>query len=77
MCLMPLLNVSQDFIFQIFDNGDALWQNGITFVYRSIMIIYPKQDHGIVVQTNSESDLPVAIDITKRSPGSKALWKYL
>ena len=58
------------------DNGDALWQNGITFAYRSMMIIYPKKGHGVVVLTNSESGLPVACDIAERALGGKALWKY-
>jgi len=58
------------------DAGNALWQNGITFAYRSIMIIYPKKGHGVVVLTNSESGLPVACDIAERALGGKALWKY-
>ncbi len=56
--------------------GDALWQNGITLAYRSIMIIYPKKGHGVVVLTNSESGLPVACDIAERALGGKALWKF-
>ncbi len=58
------------------DNGDALWQNGITFAYQSIMIIYPKEGHGVVVLTNSESGLPVNCDIAERALGGKAMWKY-
>jgi CubicO group peptidase (beta-lactamase class C family) len=76
------VTISQDFFWglgigiQHSDDGDALWQNGITFAYRSIMIIYPKPGHGVVVLTNSESGLPVACDIAERALGGKAMWKY-
>jgi len=39
------------------------------------MIIYPKEGHGVVVLTNSESSLPVACDIAERALGGKAMWK--
>ena len=57
-------------------NGDALWQNGITFAFRSMMVIYPKQGHGVVVLTNSTSGLPVAYDTAERALGGKAAWKH-
>ncbi len=55
--------------------GNAIWQNGITFGYRSVMVIYPREGHGVVVLTNSESGLPVAYDIAERALGGKAQWK--
>ncbi|MBD3340373.1 MAG: serine hydrolase [Candidatus Lokiarchaeota archaeon] len=56
-------------------NGNALWQNGISFAYRSVMVIYPKMGHGVVVLTNSESGLQVAYDVAERALGGKAQWK--
>ena len=55
--------------------GNAIWQNGITFGYRSVIVMYPKEGHGIVVLTNSESGLPVAYDIAERALGGKAQWE--
>jgi hypothetical protein len=57
-------------------NGDALWQNGITFAFRGVMVIYPNEGHGVVVLTNSASGLPVAYDVAERALGGKARWKY-
>ena len=57
-------------------NGDALWQNGMTFAFRSVMVIYPNEGHGVVVLTNSASGLPVAYDVAERALGGKARWKY-
>jgi len=55
--------------------GNAIWQNGITFGYRSVMVIYPREGHGVVVLTNSESGLPVAYDVAEQALGGKAQWK--
>ena len=55
--------------------GNAIWQNGITFGYRSVIVIYPEEGHGVVVLTNIESGLPVAYNIAKRALGGKAEWE--
>ena len=57
-------------------HGDAIWQNAITFAFRGIMVTYPREGHGVVVLTNSESGLPVAYDIAERALGGKARWKF-
>ena len=51
--------------------GDAIWQNAITLAFRGIMVIYPREGHGIVVLTNSEFGLPVAYDIAEKALGGK------
>ena len=56
-------------------NGDALWQNGDTFAFRSMMVTYPEKGHGIVVLTNSASGMPVAYDVAARTLGGKSAWK--
>jgi CubicO group peptidase (beta-lactamase class C family) len=58
------------------EQGDALWQNGITFGFRSVMVIYPQQRMGVVVLTNSEDGLPVAYGVAQRALGGKARWIY-
>jgi hypothetical protein len=57
-------------------HGDAIWQNAITFAFRGIMVTYPREGHGVVVLTNSESGLPVAYDIAERALGGRARWKF-
>jgi CubicO group peptidase (beta-lactamase class C family) len=57
-------------------HGDALWQNAITFGFRGIMVVYPREGYGVVVLTNSEDGLLVAYDIAARALGGKAKWKY-
>ena len=75
------VNINQDFSWglgigiQHSKYGDAIWQNGITFGYRSLIVMYPKEGHGIVILTNSESGLPVAYDIAERALGGKAQWE--
>jgi len=55
------------------DPGDALWQNGQTFGFRSLMIIYPQVGLGVVVLTNSDQGLPVALDVARRALGGPAI----
>lgn len=57
-------------------HGDALWQNAITFAFRGIMVVYPREGHGVVVLTNSESGLPVAYDVAERALGGEAKWQH-
>ena len=54
--------------------GNALWQNGMTFGYRSVMVMYPEQGIGVVVQTNSHDGLPLAYDVAHRALGGEAYW---
>jgi len=54
--------------------GDALWQMGITFGFRSVVAIYPAHGWGVVVLTNSDDGLPVAYDVAARALGGKANW---
>jgi CubicO group peptidase (beta-lactamase class C family) len=51
------------------EQGDALWQNGQTFGYRSLMVIYPDHGTGVVVLTNSDNGFPVALDVARRTLG--------
>ncbi|NIN72465.1 MAG: serine hydrolase [Gemmatimonadetes bacterium] len=51
--------------------GDALWQNGMTFGSRSLMVIYPEHGVGVVVLTNSERGFPLAYDVAARAIGGK------
>jgi CubicO group peptidase (beta-lactamase class C family) len=53
--------------------GDALWQYGQTFGYRSVMVIYPEYGIGVVVLTNSDRGLPVAFDVAQRAIGGSAI----
>ena len=53
--------------------GDALWQYGQTFGYRSVMVIYPEHGIGVVVLTNSDSGLPVAFDVAQYAIGGSAI----
>ncbi len=75
------VNINQDFSWglgvgiQHSMYGNAIWQNGITFGYRSVIVIYPGEGHGVVVLTNIESGLPVAYDIAERALGGKAQWE--
>jgi len=54
--------------------GNALWQNGMTFGYRSVMVMYPEQGIGVVVQTNSQQGLPLAYEVAHRAVGGAAHW---
>ena len=78
----PQININQDFSWglgigiQHTIYGDAIWQNAITLAFRGIMVIYPREGHGVVVLTNSEFGLPVAYDIAEKALGGKAKWKY-
>ncbi len=53
------------------EQGDALWQNGMTFGSRSLMVIYPEHGIGVVVLTNSERGFPLAYDVAARAIGGK------
>jgi CubicO group peptidase (beta-lactamase class C family) len=55
------------------EQGNALWQNGQTFGFRSLMMIYPEQHVGIVVLTNSEYGLPLAYQVAQRALGGSAI----
>lgn len=57
------------------EQGDALWQNGITFGYRSLMAVYPDLGLGAVVLTNSDRGYDVACDVAQRALGGKGTWK--
>ncbi len=57
-------------------HGDALWQNAITFAFRGIMVIYPREGCGVVVLANSESGLPVVYDVAGKALGGKARWIF-
>jgi CubicO group peptidase (beta-lactamase class C family) len=76
------VNINQDFSWglgigiQHTIYGDAIWQNAITLAFRGIMVIYPREGHGVVVLTNSEFGLPVAYDIAEKTLGGKAKWKF-
>jgi CubicO group peptidase (beta-lactamase class C family) len=78
----PQVAIDQDFSWglgpgiQHSEQGDALWQNGITFGFRSVMVIYPQQRTGVVVLTNSEYGLSVAYDVAQRALGGKARWIF-
>jgi len=54
-------------------HGDALWQNGQTFGFRSVMVIYPEHGIGVVVLTNSDHGFPVVFDVAQRALGGSAL----
>lgn len=56
------------------DQGDALWQNGITPGFRSVMVIYPEHQWGVVVLTNSDDGAQLAYDVASRALGGKARW---
>jgi CubicO group peptidase (beta-lactamase class C family) len=52
--------------------GDALWQWGQHIDFQSIMIIYPEQNFGVVVCTNTDLLNPdVAVEIAHRALGGK------
>ena len=56
------------------EQGDALWQNGITPGFRSLMVIYPEHQWGVVVLTNSDGGSQAAHDVAARALGGKARW---
>ena len=55
------------------DNGDALWQNGQTPGFRSLMVIYPEQQIGVVVLTNSDWGFPLACNVAQRALGGSGI----
>jgi CubicO group peptidase (beta-lactamase class C family) len=55
------------------DHGNMLWQNGQTFGFRSLMVIYPEQHIGVVVLTNSDHGFPLACDVAQRALGGSAI----
>ncbi len=78
----PQIRINDDFSWglgpgiQHSAQGDALWQMGITFGSRSVMIIYPDQGLGVVVLANSDRAFPAAYDIAERALRGKAQYKY-
>ncbi len=76
----PQITINEDFSWglgigiQHSDQGDALWQNGMTPGFRSVMVIYPEHQWGVVVLTNSDAGLRLAYDIAARALGGKAQW---
>lgn len=77
----PQIAIDDDFSwglgigFQHSGQGDAMWQNGITPGYRSVMAIYPDHGWGVVVLTNSDDGSQVAYDVAARALGGKAHWE--
>jgi len=55
------------------EHGNALWQNGQTFGFQSLMVIYPEQHIGVVVLTNSDHGFPLACDVAQRALGGSAI----
>jgi CubicO group peptidase (beta-lactamase class C family) len=55
------------------EDGDALWQNGQTPGFRSLMVIYPEQKIGVVVLTNGDQGFPLACDVARRALGGSAI----
>jgi CubicO group peptidase (beta-lactamase class C family) len=55
------------------EHGDALWQNGQTFGFRSLMVIYPEQHVGVVVLTNSDHGFPLTCKVAQRALGGSAI----
>jgi len=55
------------------EHGNTLWQNGQTFGFRSLMVIYPEQHIGVVVLTNSDHGFPLACDVAQRALGGSAI----
>jgi CubicO group peptidase (beta-lactamase class C family) len=53
--------------------GDALWQNGQTFGFRNLMVLYPEQRMGVVVLSNSDHGFPVVFDVAQRALGGSAV----
>ncbi len=51
------------------EQGDALWHNGQTPGFRSLMVIYPEHGMGVVVLTNSDQGFAVACDVVQRALG--------
>jgi CubicO group peptidase (beta-lactamase class C family) len=76
----PQISINDDFSWglgigiQHGPDGDALWQNGMTFGFRSVMVIYPEHSWGVVVMTNSDQGLMTAYDVAARALGGKARW---
>ena len=55
------------------EHGNALWQNGQTFGFQSLMVIYPEQHIGVVVLTNSDHGFTLACDVAQRALGGSAI----
>jgi CubicO group peptidase (beta-lactamase class C family) len=78
----PQTSISQNFSWglgpgiQHGEAGDALWQMGMTFGFKSVMVIYPQHGIGVVVLTNSDRGLPVAYDVAARALGGADYWRY-
>lgn len=77
----PQIRINDDFSWglgigiQHSQQGDAIWQNGMTFGFKSVMVIYPRHGWGVVVLTNSDDGLSVAYDVAARALGGKARWR--
>ena len=78
----PQVSISDDFSWglgpgiQHSKHGDALWQNGQTLGFRSVMVIYPDQGIGVVVLTNSDNGFPLVYDVAQRALGGKSHWNF-
>jgi CubicO group peptidase (beta-lactamase class C family) len=59
------------------EHGDALWHNGQTPGFRSLMVIYPEYGMGVVVLTNSDAGLPVVCDVVQRALGGSVVSSVL
>jgi CubicO group peptidase (beta-lactamase class C family) len=76
----PQVAINEDFSWglgigtQHSSQGEALWQNGMTPGFRSVMVIYPEHQWGVVVLTNSDDGLQVAYDVAARALGGKGHW---
>jgi CubicO group peptidase (beta-lactamase class C family) len=76
----PQIAINEDFSWglgigiQHSDQGQALWQNGITPGFRSVMVIYPEHQWGVVVLTNSDAGQQLAYNVAARALGGKAQW---
>ena len=80
--LTPQVSISDDFSWglgpgiQHSKQGDALWQNGQTLGFRSVMVIYPDQGIGVVVLTNSDNAFPLVYDVAQRALGGESHWIF-
>jgi CubicO group peptidase (beta-lactamase class C family) len=54
--------------------GDSVWHWGANTGFRSLMVIYPQHDIGVVVLTNSNDGLELARDIAHIALGGLNAW---
>ena len=76
----PQIAIDEDFSWglgigiQHSDQGETLWHNGMTPGFRSVMVIYPEHQWGVVVLTNSDAGEQLVYDVAARALGGKAQW---